>query len=192
MTEKDKMLAGEWYNANFDKELIDERIYAKDLCFQLNNTRPNDTIARFKILRELLPNVRFDEIEILSPFTVDYGYNIEIGEGSFLNHNIYLMDCAKIKIGKKCFIGPNCGFYTALHPLLIEPRNEGLEMTKPITLENNIWIGADVSIMPGVKIGEGSVIGAKSLVTKDIPAGVIAFGNPCKVVKRVVDDKLKF
>ena len=192
MTEKDKMLAGEWYNANFDKELIDERIYAKDLCFQLNNTRPNDTIARFKILRELLPNVRFDEIEILSPFTVDYGYNIEIGEGSFLNHNIYLMDCAKIKIGKKCFIGPNCGFYTALHPLLIEPRNEGLEMAKPITLENNIWIGADVSIMPGVKIGEGSVIGAKSLVTKDIPAGVIAFGNPCKVVKRVVDDKLKF
>ena len=192
MTEKDKMLAGEWYNANFDKELIDERIYAKDLCFQLNNTRPNDTIARFKILRELLPNVRFDEIEILSPFMVDYGYNIEIGEGSFLNHNIYLMDCAKIKIGKKCFIGPNCGFYTALHPLLIEPRNEGLEMAKPITLENNIWIGADVSIMPGVKIGEGSVIGAKSLVTKDIPAGVIAFGNPCKVVKRVVDDKLKF
>ncbi|MBR1729685.1 MAG: sugar O-acetyltransferase [Selenomonadaceae bacterium] len=192
MTEKDKMLAGEWYNANFDKELIDERIYAKDLCFQLNNTRPNDTIARFKILRELLPNVRFDEIEILSPFMVDYGYNIEIGEGSFLNHNIYLMDCAKIKIGKKCFIGPNCGFYTAIHPLLVEPRNEGLEMAKPITLENNIWIGADVSIMPGVKIGEGSVIGAKSLVTKDIPAGVIAFGNPCKVVKRVVDDNLKF
>ena len=185
IAEKDKMLKGEWYNANFDKELIDERMVAKDLCFKLNQIRPSDLNARRIILRELLQNVDHDTVEILSPFMVDYGYNIEIGEGSFLNHNIYLMDCAKIKIGKKCFIGPNCGFYTAIHPMLVEQRNEGLEMAKPITLGDNIWIGADVTILPGVKIGAGSVIGAKSLVSKDIPAGVLAYGNPCRVIKRI-------
>ena len=190
LTEKDKMLRGEWYNANFDKELIDERMYAKDLCFQLNQIRPSDLRARRRILSKLLQNVEFDTVEILSPFMVDYGYNVEIGEGSFINHNVYLMDCAKIKIGKKCFIGPNSGFYTALHPMLVEPRNEGLEMAKPITIADNVWIGADVTILPGVKIGAGSVIGAKSLVSKDIPAEVLAFGNPCKVVKSVLDKKL--
>lgn len=190
MAEKDKMLKGEWYNANFDKELIDERMYAKDLCFQLNQTRPSDLRTRRRILSKLLQNVEFDTVEILSPFMVDYGYNIEIGEGSFINHNVYLMDCAKIKIGKKCFIGPNSGFYTALHPMLVEPRNEGLEMAKPITIADNVWIGADVTILPGVKIGTGSVIGAKSLVSKDIPAGVLAFGNPCKVVKHILDRSL--
>ena len=121
---------------------------------------------------------------------VDYGYNVYIGEGSFLNHNIYLMDCAKIEIGNHCFIGPNCGFYTALHPLIVEKRNEGLEMAKPIKIGDNVWIGGDVTILPGVKIGEGSIIGAKSLVSNDIPAGVIAFGNPCKVQKRVIDSSL--
>ena len=190
MTEKEKMFAGEWYNANFDIQLMEERIAAKDLCFQLNQTRLSDTKTRIKFLRELLPNVDVGQVEILSPFMVDYGYNIEIGAGSFFNHNIYLMDCAKIKIGKKCFIGPNCGFYTAIHPTLVEPRNEGLEMAKPITLGDNIWIGADVSILPGVTIGEGSIIGAKSLVSKDIPPGVIAFGNPCRVVKPVLDKSL--
>ena len=189
-SEKDKMLKGQWYNANFDKELINERFYAKDLCFQLNQIRPSDLKARRNVLRELLQNVDHDTVEILSPLMVDYGYNIYIGEGSFLNHNIYLMDCAKITIGKKCFIGPNCGFYTAIHPTIVEKRNEGLEMAKPITLSDNIWIGADVTILPGIKIGEGSIIGAKSLVSKDIPAGVIAFGNPCKVVKRVIDNSL--
>lgn len=190
LAEKDKMLKGEWYNANFDKELIDERMYAKDLCFKLNQTRPSDLRTRRRILHELLQYVDNDTVEILSPFMVDYGYNVEIGEGSFLNHNIYLMDCAKIKIGKKCFIGPNCGFYTALHPMLVESRNEGLEMAKPIVIEDNVWIGADVTILPGVKIGAGSVIGAKSLVSKDIPSGVLAFGNPCRVVKPILDKKL--
>ena len=116
---------------------------------------------------------------------VDYGYNIEIGEGSFFNHNIYLMDCAKIVFGKKCFIGPNCGFYTALHPLEVEERNAGLEIAKPIEIGDNVWIGADVTILPGVNIGKNSVVGAKSLVTKDIPANVVAFGNPCRVIRKL-------
>ncbi|MBR2179168.1 MAG: sugar O-acetyltransferase [Selenomonadaceae bacterium] len=190
MTEKDKMLAGEWYNANFDEALIEERMTVKDLCCQFNQTLPSRLKQRLEILRQILPNVDVEQVEILSPFMVDYGYNVQMGEGSFLNHNVYLMDCAEIKIGKKCFIGPNCGFYTAIHPMLIEPRNEGLEMAKPIELADNIWIGADVTILPGVKIGEGSVIGAKSLVSKDIPAGVLAFGNPCRVVKPILEDRL--
>ena len=189
MTEKDKMLAGEWYNANFDEALIKERMVVKDLCFQFNQTAPSQIKSRLEILRKILPKVDVEQIEVLSPFVVDYGYNIQIGAGSFFNHNIYLMDCAEIKIGKKCFIGPNCGFYTAIHPMLVEPRNEGLEMAKPIELADNIWIGADVTILPGVKIGEGSVIGAKSLVSKDIPAGVLAFGNPCRVIKPIIDPK---
>ena len=188
MTEKDKMLAGEWYNANFDEALIKERLVVKDLCFQFNQTAPSQIKSRLEILRQILPKVDVEQVEILSPFVVDYGYNIQIGAGSFFNHNIYLMDCAEIKIGKKCFIGPNCGFYTAIHPMLTEPRNEGLEMAKPIELADNIWIGADVTILPGVKIGKGTVIGAKSLVTKDIPAGVLAFGNPCRVVKVIGQD----
>ena len=187
-SEKDKMLKGVWYNANFDKELIDERMYAKDLCHQLNQLRPSDMQSRNRLLRKILQNVELDTVEILSPFIVDYGYNVYIGEGSFLNHNIYLMDCAEIRFGKKCFIGPNCGFYTAIHPLAAEPRNEGLEMAKPINIADNVWIAADVTVMPGVKIGKGSVIGAKSLVSKDIPAGVLAYGNPCKVVKRLEQD----
>ena len=190
MTEKDKMLAGEWYNANFDEALFEERMAVKDLCCQLNQTLPSRLKQRLEILRQILPKVDVEQIEVLSPFVVDYGYNIQIGAGSFFNHNIYLMDCAEIKIGKKCFIGPNCGFYTAIHPMLIEPRNEGLEMAKPIELADNIWIGADVTILPGVKIGEGSVIGAKSLVSKDIPAGVLAFGNPCRVIRPILEDRL--
>ena len=189
MTEKEKMLAGEWYNANFDKDLFEERMKVKDLCCQLNQTLPSHLKQRIDILSRILPNVDVEKVEILSPFMVDYGYNVKMGAGCFLNHNVYLMDCAEIKFGKKCFIGPNCGFYTAIHPMLIEPRNEGLEIAKPIELADNIWIGADVTILPGVKIGAGSVIGAKSLVSKDIPAGVLAFGNPCRVIKNIIDPK---
>lgn len=183
-SEKDKMLRGELYNPT-DKELVDERNYVKDLCFQLNNTKPSDSRTRRRILHSILQNVDFDTVEILSPFMVDYGYNIEIGENSFINHNSCFLDCAKIKIGKHCFIGPNCGFYTAIHPLIVEQRNKGLETAKPITIKDNVWIGGDVTILPGVTIGEGSVIGAKSLVDKDIPSGVVAAGNPCRVIKRI-------
>ena len=185
LTEKDKMLAGQWYNANFDERLIEERAVVKDLCMELNSTKIHDLTRRRKILREILPNVDANAVEILSPFMVDYGYNIFIGAGSFLNHNCYLMDCAEIRLGKKVFVGPNCGFYTATHPLDIVKRAEGLECAKPIVIGDDVWIGGDVTILPGVTIGRGSVIGAKSLVTKDIPANVMAFGNPAQVVKKI-------
>ena len=185
MTEKEKMLAGQWYNANFDSELATERAFVKDLCLELNSTRMQDLNRRKKILREILPHVNADAVEILSPFMVDYGYNIYLGAGTFLNHNVYLMDCAEIRLGKKVFVGPNCGFYTAIHPLDIVKRAEGLEMAKPIIIGDDVWIGGDVTILPGVKIGSGSVIGAKSLVNKDIPENVMAFGNPARVVKKI-------
>ena len=185
LTAKTDMLKGIWYDANFDDELLHERIFVKDLCLELNNTKLADIDTRKKLLREILPKVDIDAVEILSPFIVDYGYNIFMGAGTFLNHNVYLMDCAEIKFGKKCFIGPNCGFYTAIHPLDVEKRNAGFEMAKPVTLGDNIWIGGSVTILPGVTIGDNSVIGAGSIVTKDIPSGVVAFGNPCKVIRKI-------
>ena len=185
MTEKEKMLAGQWYDANFDARLIEERAFIKDLCMEFNLTRMQDLSRRRKILREILPNVDADAVEILSPFMVDYGYNIFLGAGTFLNHNVYLMDCAEIRLGKKVFVGPNCGFYTAIHPLDSVKRAQGLERAEPIVIGDDVWIGGDVTILPGVKIGRGSVIGAKSLVSKDVPENVLAFGNPCRVVKKI-------
>ncbi len=185
MTEKEKMLAGQWYNANFDEQLAKERAVVKDLCLQLNTTNMQDLTRRRRILREILPHVDADAVEILSPFMVDYGYNIYLGAGTFLNHNVCLIDCAQIRLGKKVFVGPNCGFYTAIHPFDIVKRAEGLEIAKPIVVGDDVWIGGDVTILPGVTIGCGSVIGAKSLVTKDIPENVLAFGNPARVVKRI-------
>ena len=186
MTAKTDMLKGEWYDANFDEELFHERIFVKDLCLEFNNTKMADADTRRDILKKILPNVDVTAVEILSPFMVDYGYNVFLGAGTFLNHNVYLMDCAQIRLGKKCFVGPNCGFYTAIHPLDVERRNAGFEMAKPIIISDNVWLGGDVTILPGVTIGEGTVIGAGSVVTKDIPVGVVAFGNPCKVVRKII------
>ena len=187
MTEREKMEAGLWYDANFDQELLKEREEAEALYFQFNQTSPKDAKKKEQLLKELLPN-REENVDILPPFYTDYGYNCRIGEGTFINHNAYLMDGAPVTIGKHCFIGPNCGMYTANHPLNVEERNQGLELAQPITVGDNVWIGADVTILPGITIGEGSVIGAKSLVNKDIPANVIAVGNPCRVVREITEE----
>ena len=185
MTEKDKMLAGQWYDANFDADLIEQRAVVKDLCLELNATKLADLSRRRELLQKILPHVDVQAVEILSPFMVDYGYNVYLGAGTFLNHNCYLMDCATIRFGKKVFVGPNCGFYTAIHPLDKVQRAAGLERAESIEIGDDVWLGGDVTVLPGVKIGSGSVIGAKSLVTKDIPDNVLAFGNPCRVVKQI-------
>ena len=117
---------------------------------------------------------------VTAPFQTDYGYNCYIGTGTDINRGAYLMDGAKITIGEHCFIGPNCGMYTANHPLCYAERNRGFEQAAPITIGDNVWIGGDVTILPGVTIGSGAVIGAGSVVTKDIPADTLAYGNPCK------------
>ena len=186
MTEREKLEKGLWYDANYDAELLEERLQAEDLCFAFNQTRPKETERKEELLKQLLPH-KGEHVTILSPFYTDYGYNCRIGEETFLNHNAYLMDGAPITIGKHCFIGPNCGMYTANHPLVAEERNQGLEQARPITIGDNVWIGADVTILPGVTIGEGSVIGAKSVGTKDIPPNVIALGNPCRVLRAITE-----
>lgn len=187
MTEREKLEKGLWYDANNDKDLLEERLYAEELCFLYNQTNPRDTDRKEELLKKLLPN-REANVTVLSPFYTDYGYRCYIGEDTFINHNAYFMDGAKISIGSHCFIGPNCGMYTANHPLLASERNRGLEKASPIIIEDDVWIGADVTILPGVRIGKGSVIGAKSVVTKDIPSNVIAAGNPCQILRAITEE----
>ncbi len=184
MNEKNKMLAGEWYDANNDKDLGAERMKAKDLCFDLNHVRPSNQTQRQEIITELL-NYEPQSLELLSPFQADYGYNINLGQRVFINHDCYFMDCNKIAIGDDVFIGPNCGFYTAIHPLEYQARNEGIEQALPINIGNNVWIGANVVVLPGVTIGDGAVIGAGSVVAKDIPANALALGTPAKTVSTI-------
>lgn len=187
MTENEKMELGLWYDANYDEELLEQRLAAEDLCYELNQTRPKDTEKRGAILRELIPELG-ENCVVLSPFITDYGCHCRIGHDSFINHNAYLMDGGGITIGSHCFIGPNCGMYTAVHPLIAEERNTGLEKALPITIGDHCWIGADVTILPGVTIGDHTVIGAKSVVTKDIPDHVLAVGHPCRVVRAITEE----
>lgn len=184
MTEREKMLLGMWYDANYDEGLLEERLQAEELYFAYNQTDPRETERKEQLLQALFPNME-KEVVILSPIYTDYGYNCRIGEATFINHGAYLMDAGKITIGSHCFIGPNCGMYTAIHAMLPEERNRGIERAKPIVLGDNVWLGGDVTILPGVTIGSNTVIGAGSVVTKDIPSGVVAAGNPCRVMREI-------
>lgn len=185
MTEKEKMLAGELY-LSADKELVEERVKAKKLCADLNACIYNDYLRRERILVKLLKE-KGENTCIEANFFCDYGKNITVGDNFYANHNCVILDCAEVKFGDNVFIGPNCGFYTAGHPLDAETRNSGLEYAKPITVGNDVWIGGNVCVMPGVTIGDNVVIGAGSVVTKDIPSGMVAVGNPCKTVKKVAE-----
>lgn len=157
---------------------------AKDLAFDYNHARPSDEAARARILHELIGHLG-EHVTIHPPLYVDYGDNVSIGDWTFINHGAYLMDGATITIGCHCFIGPGFGAYTAQHPLDGEQRRLGLERALPISVGDDCWIGANVSVMPGVVIGAGCVIAAGSLVTKDVPAGHLAMGMPCRPVRRI-------
>ncbi|WP_370900423.1 sugar O-acetyltransferase [Chryseobacterium gossypii] len=182
MTEKEKCSKGLLYNANHDPELIGERIACKDLCGAYNQLKNSDTEGRNRLVREIVKKVK-GNICIEPPFWCDYGYNIVVGENFYANHNLVILDCARVIFGDHVFIGPNCSFYTAGHPLDAKRRNEGLEYAYPITVGDNVWIGGNVVVLPGVTIGNNSVIGAGSVVTGDIPDHVLAVGNPCKVIR---------
>lgn len=183
MNEKEKMLHGENYNAE-DKELKKDRRHARQVCFEYNNTPPADAEKMQKIMSSLLGK-HGKNCGIRAPFYCDYGYNIEVGDNFFANFNLTILDGAKVTIGNNVFIAPNVGIYTAGHPLVAERRRSGEEYAKPISIGNDVWIGAGVSILPGVKIGDNCVIGAGSVVNKDIPDNSLAVGNPCKVIKQI-------
>lgn len=192
MTEKEKMQAGMLYDANYDEELAAERLQCKDLCARYNQLMPSETEKRKDIITKLFGKTG-KNFWIEQSFWCDYGYNIEIGENFYSNHNLVILDAAKVTFGDNCFVAPNCGFYTAGHALDVEQRNQGLEIAWPITIGSNVWIGGSVSVMPGITIGDHTVIAGGSVVTKDIPSGVIAAGNPCRVLRAITeDDKKKY
>lgn len=183
MNEREKMQNGLPYDAT-DKELLSDRTRCKDFCLEYNKTSFKNRNKMNNILKKILGKTGTN-FWIEPAFYCDYGYNIEIGENFYSNHNLVILDCARVKFGNNVFIGPNCGIYTASHPIDSKERNTGLEHAKPINIGNNVWIGGNVCILPGVTIGDNCVIGAGSVVTKDIPSNKIAIGNPCKIYKEI-------
>lgn len=190
MTEKEKMQRQMLYDANNDRELLDERVRAKDLCYQFNQLRPSDEEGQRALMEKLLGKTK-GAFCVVAPFWCDYGYNIEIGENFFANHNTVILDGANVTFGDNVFVAPNCGFYTAGHPIDSERRNRGLEYAYPITVGDNVWIGAGVHVMPGVTIGSNVVIGGGSVVVKDIPDDSVAAGNPCRVIRKITEEDKK-
>lgn len=184
MTEKEKCALGQLYDVNYDAELLAERRRCKVLCHRYNSVSPDDEALLSDLIRSLF-GATGRRFTIEQPFHCDYGYNIEIGENFFANFNCVILDEAKVTFGDNVFVAPNCGFYTAGHPLDSERRNLGLEYARPITVGDNVWIGAAVSVLPGVTIGHDSVIGAGSVVNRDIPPYSLAAGNPCRVIRKI-------
>lgn len=190
MTEREKMLRGQLYNANYDRELNEIRMRCKDLCYEFNHLKPSSVSEQERLVRRLLGKTG-NRFCITAPFWCDYGCNIEIGENFYTNHNCVILDGAKVTFGNNIFIAPNCTFSTAGHPLDAQQRNQGLEYAYPITVGDNVWFGASVTVLPGVTIGSNTVIGAGSVVNRDIPSGVIALGTPCKVLREITEEDRK-
>jgi maltose O-acetyltransferase len=182
-TEKEKMLSGELYDP-LDKQLAEERRRARMLIKELNETIEDDAEKRNRILKELIPDAGA-ELWLQPPFYCDYGTNMKVGEKVFFNFNCIVLDVAQVSIGSRTLFGPNVQIYTATHPMSFKERALGLEYAKPIAIGDDVWVGGSVVLCPGVTIGDRSVIGAGSVVTKDIPADVFAAGNPCKVIQQL-------
>ncbi len=180
-TEKEKMIAGELYNA-LDPELSRDRVAARLLLKELNDCREDEPSLRAEVLKRLIPDAGTD-LWIQPPFYCDYGYNIKIGDRVFMNFNCVVLDITPVTIGSRTLIGPNVQIYAATHPTDHTERANGLEYGKPVTIGEDVWIGGGSIICPGVTIGDRSVIGAGSVVTRDIPADVVAAGNPCRIIR---------
>lgn len=192
MTEFEKMLLGMLYDGSNCSGLAEKRVICKDLCHEYNMLKPSQLKERNHLIKKIIGKIG-ENFWIEQNFWCDYGENIIIGDDFYANHNLVILDCAKVTFGNNCFIAPNCGFYTAGHPIDHVQRNSGLEFAKPITIGNNVWIGGNVIVLPNVTIGDNVVIGAGSVVNKDIPSNVIAVGNPCKVLRTITNqDKYKY
>ena len=181
MTEKQKMLSGELYDA-CDAALLEELNAVKVLCQQYNNLLPTDFVARNTMLQQVLGQADADTF-INQPFYCDYGKHIRLGKRFFANFHLTILDEALVTIGDDCFCGPNVSIYTACHSTDPVERNARREWAKPVSIGNSVWIGGDVTILPGVTIGDNCTIGAGSVVTRDIPANSVAAGNPARVIK---------
>ena len=186
-TEKEKMLAGELYDA-LDPQLVAERKNARILFKTLNDSRVDQKEERNQLIKELIPNSGKD-LWLEPPFYCDYGSNITVGDTVFFNFNCIILDVAKVTIGDRTLFGPNVQIYTASHPMDDELRAAGLEHGRPVHIGKDVWVGGGAIICPGVRIGDRTVIGAGSVITKDIPADVFAAGNPCKVIRYLKEDE---
>jgi maltose O-acetyltransferase len=182
VTERDKMLAGEMYDP-LDPELAAARVRARNLCQDLNASRETDEDERRRILRDLFATGG-DTVWMQPPFFCDYGANIELGERVFFNFNCVVLDVCRVRVGSFTLFGPAVQIYTAMHPLNAEQRRRE-EFGKPIEIGADVWVGGGAIILPGVRIGSRAVIGAGSVVTRDIPDAVFAAGNPCRVIRPI-------
>lgn len=189
MTELEKCNAGLMYDTTFPgrEEMHLECI---DLCFDYNNTRPSDMKRREEILRKLFGKLGKNPYVEPTIFC-GFGWNIEAGDNFYANNNCVFVDPGKITFGDNVFIGPNCGFYTAHHPIHPELRNKLYEYARPIKVGSDVWIGGGTVVLPGAEIGSNVVIGAGSVVVGKIPDNVVAFGNPCKVYRAITEEDLK-
>lgn len=179
-----KPLLGHYTDAAKDEGTFENLQACKERCYEYNRLRPGQLEEREALIRQLLGRTgRHFRIE--QPFYCDYGFNIEIGEEFFSNFNCVILDEAPVVFGNNVFVGPNCSFYTAIHPLDAATRNTKVEYHCPIKVGDNVWLGGNVTVLPGVSIGNNCVIGAGSVVTRDIPAGCLAAGNPCRVIRKI-------
>jgi maltose O-acetyltransferase len=182
-TEKEKMLSGELYNP-LDVQLSDERLATRLLIKKLNDTSEDQVEERTRLVRDLIPHGGAG-LWLQPPFYCDYGTNIRIGDNVFFNFNCVILDVMDVTIGSRTLVGPNVQIYTATHPTSHKDRASGVEYAKPIAIGEDVWLGGSSVICPGVTIGDRSIIGAGSVVTKDIPADVIAAGNPCRIIRHL-------
>ncbi len=184
MDKLDIMRSGAWLRA-IDPDIGAALLRAEELCFRLNALPPSQRGERERIVRELLGGIGASFV-LHSPFRCDFGTQITIGDHFTGNFNLTILDEAPVHIGDHVFIGPNVGIYTVTHALHPDQRNEGVMRSRPVRIEDDVWIGAQAVILPGVTVGRGAVVGAGSVVTRDIPAGMLAAGNPCRVLRPIV------
>jgi maltose O-acetyltransferase len=184
MTERQKMLAGEMYDP-LDPELVSARERARDLCQALNATRESQQEERRRLLRNLF-GAGGESVWMQPPFYCDYGANIELGERVFFNFNCVVLDVCRVRVGDYTLFGPAVQIYTAMHPLDAEERRRE-EFGKPVEIGADVWVGGGAIILPGVRIGSRAVIGAGSVVTRDVPDQVFAAGNPCRVIREITE-----
>ena len=183
---KEQMASGEIYFEN--EEILAEQAGYRDLLFQFNHTLPSKTAEKQAILEKLLG--AFGEGSYIEPpFSANWGKNTYFGKGVYANSHLTLVDDTKIMIGDRVMMGPNVSLCTAGHPLSPELRRQAAQFNKPVNIGDNVWLGAGVTVLPGVTIGENTVIGAHSLVTKDVPANVLAFGTPCRVIRQLSSEE---